>query len=847
MRRILTALLLLIILSGCSAGLKQRWGDFNAYYNTFYNAKISYDRGIRSMESQSYTINAERPIRIHRTPLRSGQADFEKAIEKAADILREHATSKWVDDALLLIGKSYFYQSQFFSAEQKFNEVLATTTNPQSRQEAVLWKGVIYLETNRINDGLAYLNAVIDSDEYNWRDETLAEIYLVIAQLHVENDDFDLARESLVAGLPDIRNELLRSRGYFLLGQLRKSNNEYDEALAAFRRVSRKYPEYQLIYLANVKQNEILREMGRYDQSLRNFSSMARDDKNFDQIGDLNYEIGRTLQYRGDVYEAFNTFTNVLYSSIRPPSRETIARAHYALAELYRYDFHDYRLAAAHYDTASRNATDRERLPEYFQATELAQSFGSFSRLSIQVNEMDSLLRLAALPEDEFEAVIERIRTERQAEYERQLRQEQIRGTTLVNVSQAGNQQQNQREFGFLNHRNPELVRQASEAFAALWDERPLVDNWRRIQAVRASGGRSVFASVSDSVQAENRSGRAAQTSRSGVSNELLNIDLSAIPHDSLAKSDMQNRLASVAYEIGNIFYLNLDLPDSALVYYDRAIYEFKHASIRPQAIYTKSDIFLSRSDTLSAQPYIDMLMVEYPDNMITERMLIRMGYDVDQEVFITDDVRIRRDFNTLREQLLYAEPQTQIAMLSDFEALHPGSDFQAQVFLIKAMNYIRIAMEDSTFYVRLREHNQAVDAWNLELSEFESAKEVFRKQLVDPDLELDDEQKEALRVRIDSTLARPDLDQWFPYVGAEWDQARINLTDLIEKHPNTPFAEQARTILAEIQLPESLRVPVIPEDVQEEVVQPTESTGDMNEIRTDSPSLVDGTSQRGN
>lgn len=810
------------------------------------------------MESQSYSINAERPIRIHRTPLRAGQADFEKAIEKAADILREHAASKWVDDALLLIGKSYFYQSQFFSAEQKFNEVLATTTNPVSRQEAVLWKGVIFLETNRINDGLAYLNAVIDSDEYNWRDETLAEIYLVIAQLHIENDDFELALETLSLGLPDIKNELLRSRGYFLLGQLRKNNGEFDEALAAFRRVSRKYPEYQLIYLSNVKQNEILREMGRYDQSLRNFSSMARDDKNFDQIGDLNYEIGRTLQYRGDVYEAFNTFTNVLYSSIRPPSRETIARTHYALAELYRYDFHDYRLAAAHYDTASRNATDRERLPEYFRATELAQSFGNFSRLSIQVNEMDSLLRLAALPEDEFEAVIERIRAERQAEYERQLRQEQIRGTTLVNVNQSGNQPQNQREFGFLNHMNPELVRQASEAFAALWDERPLVDNWRRIQAVRASGGRSVFASVTDSVQTDNRTGRSGTATRTGVSNEMLNIDLSAIPQDSLAKVDMQNRLAAIAYEIGNIFYLNLDLPDSALAYYDRAIYEFRHASIRPQAIYTKSDIFLSRNDTLSARPYIEMLQQEYPDNMITERMLIRMGYDVDQEIFITDDVRIRRDFNELREQLLYAEPQTQIAMLTDFESRHPESDFQAQVFLIKAMNHIRIAMEDSSFYQRLRNYNQAVDDWNSELSAFESAKDELRTILADDEIELEDEERAKLQVQIDSTLAQPNLDHLFPYVGSGWDQSRLYLSELIEKHASTSFAEQARTILSEIQLPESLLLPVTPEtdlldsepsDIESIETDPLKTNGQStdnseNEETTEKESVprIDGT-----
>ena len=259
MRRIISSLLLIIFISGCGSGLKQRWGDFNAFYNTFYNAQNSYQNGIRSIESQNYIINAERPIRIHRTPVRAGQSDFEKAIEKSADILREHSNSKWVDDALLLIGKSYFYQSQFFSAEQKFNEVLAATANQSSRQVAVLWKGLIFLETNRIAEGLSYVDGVINSDEYDWDEQTLAELQLVLAQLHIENDDFEAATYALSLGLPNVSDELLRSRGYFLIGQILQLNQEYQSALSAFKNVSSKYPEYQLLYLAQVKQNEILR------------------------------------------------------------------------------------------------------------------------------------------------------------------------------------------------------------------------------------------------------------------------------------------------------------------------------------------------------------------------------------------------------------------------------------------------------------------------------------------------------------------------------------------------------------------------------------------------------------
>ncbi len=280
MRRIpLFIVLTLIFISGCSLGIKQRWSDFNAYYNTFYNAKISYERGLRLVENQTHVFNPERPIRIHRTPVRAGQSDFEKAIEKSADILLNHDDTKWVDDALELIGKSYFYMGQFFSAEQKFNEILVASENETIRQRAVLWKGVIFLETNRYNEGLNYLNGIIISEEYDWNPQIIRELNLVIAQLYVQQMNWEEAASALNAGLPGLRNEILRSRGQFLYGQVLEKLDRKQEALEAYGRLSRRYPEYQLLYLAGVRQNSILRELGKYEQSRRNLVAMSGDVK----------------------------------------------------------------------------------------------------------------------------------------------------------------------------------------------------------------------------------------------------------------------------------------------------------------------------------------------------------------------------------------------------------------------------------------------------------------------------------------------------------------------------------------------------------------------------------------
>jgi tetratricopeptide (TPR) repeat protein len=815
-RRSHLILLLVVFVTGCGAGLKQRWGDFNAFYNTFYNAQQSYKSGIRSMESQSFVLNPERPIRIHRTPVRAGQADFEKAIQKSADILREHAASKWVDDALLLIGKSYFYQSQFFSAEQKFNEVLAATSNPEIRQQAILWNSLNMLETNRIAEGISYIQNAIDSDEYEWDRETLAELNLVLAQLYVESEDYDLAIESLSAGVSEIDDEQLRSRAFFLYGQLLQRSERYDEALQAYRSVSRKYPEYTLIFYSQVKQNEVLREMGQYDQAYRNLVSMSRDDKNFEQIGDLNYEIARTLQYQGEVSKAFEVLNEVIYASIRPPSRETIAKSHYVLAELYRFDFHDFKLAAAHYDTASRSVQDLERLPEYFNASDLAQSFGSFSRLSAEVTALDSLVWLSTLSEVDLNTYVDSVRTIRTAEYERQMRQDQLRGTTVINTTTQGNNNQTggPREFGFLSHRNPELVRQAAESFAALWDQRPLVDNWRRLQAVRTSGGGLSASTDLSEASSTNQIQRNRSISSNGseISDAMLNIDLSSIPSDSIALATTKDRITGLSYEIGNIYFLNLNLPDSAMRYYDRAIYEYTRASIRPQAIYTKADMYLATGDTLSANPYIEMMLDEYPSHRITERLMVRLDMEQDDsDQFITDLERQEQGISDLRTKLIDLSPADVITEIDLFILQHSESPFMDQIIMRKALSYAQIASNDPLTIAKMNALNEALRVWSDSLANFNAQKEMWIEQLSDTTLAASE--RERLANLADSSLTAPNFDAYFPFMSAEWDSVRSALTHVIENYSSSSYAEQAKVLMKDLSIPESLII--VPNSVE--------------------------------
>lgn len=818
-KRFIGFIAIVILFSGCSLGLQQRWTDFNAYYNTFYNARQSYEAGMRSMNNQRFDINAERPIRIHRTPVRAGQADFERAIEKSADILREHRDSRWVDDALELIGKSYFQLGQYFSAEQKFNEILQTSLNDDIRQRAIYWRGRVYLETSRYTEGISYLTAIINADEFEWNRQILLETHLVLAQLHVQLEQWEDAAENLQFGVNGFRNDVLRSRASFLKGQIFERLNMQDQAIAAYNQLSRRYPEYQLLFLAELRQNQLLREIGDLDRAHRNFIAMSRDDKNFDNLSLLEFEIGRTLQAKGEADQAYLIFTNVLYNSLQAPSRETIAKTHYAKAELYRFAYGDFKMAALFYDSSSRSATDLTRMPEQFDAANLASSFGQYAQLSSQIARKDSLLYLGQLPLDEFEARILAIRDERMREFERLQRQEQLRGTTVINITeQQGQQSQEQtRDNGFLSHRNPQLVAQASESFAALWGSRPLVDNWRRQEAVRAAIIAMESGELDDDLPPEELA----------LTGEIINVDIPAeleinlleIPRAEADRDRMRNDIARLEYELGNVFYLNLNMPDSALIHYLRVAEDFPDAEIRPQAMYSIADIYLLNDNRETASEWAQAIIQEFPQSKVAERIASRLGIELTlTAAVLTEDEVAEQEFVSLLQSLPTLEAESRVTEFQAFTHRHPNSARIADAMFNKALAFAEIGRSQSSFTQLFEEREKLRKEWQLEQESFRMLQDSARYAL--QDTTLSSEKLSYFEAVIDSSLTQPDFDKLFPFVGSPWDSTRAALSYISDQFAGSRFAERSRAMLDVIQIPASLLPQDEPEAENEEVAE---------------------------
>ena len=128
MRKLLQILIPVLFLAGCAGPIKQSWNNFTAYYNTFYNAKKYYSEGEELNRQQAESLDPEGLIHIFLSPSAAGAEQFDEAITKSASILRDHEQSSYVVPSILMIGKSYYYKSEFFSALEKYSSSILSQT-----------------------------------------------------------------------------------------------------------------------------------------------------------------------------------------------------------------------------------------------------------------------------------------------------------------------------------------------------------------------------------------------------------------------------------------------------------------------------------------------------------------------------------------------------------------------------------------------------------------------------------------------------------------------------------------------------------------------------------------------
>jgi len=704
----------ILIFSGCSTGsfLGKRFDNFTAYYNTFYNARKSFDKGYENLHHKNDPVDRDHYLPLFVRPMgNTANREFDSAIRKSADLLRNHPDSRWVDDALLIIGKSYFYQEAFVGALQKFREVIDLKTDLEN--EARFWLARTLITSGALVDAQTELQESLTRDDVS--DDWVALYQLALGELYVRRSEWELTAAALSTGLEDAKDKVISARAWFLLGQIYETMGQYEHSVEAFERVNNYNPLYELSYAARYSAIRVGGYHGDVDRALKDLRKMDRDDKNYGYRSELTFLRARILQAAGDADGAYDIYDRLLYDQTPTANIGSFrSRVHFALGELYRDLDGDYVMASAHFDTAATTLTRPGTAASFIgkeqftaeairDADKLKASFSAFARVFETVSRMDSLLWLGRMSQEEFDAKVLELRRQRAKKLEeqrkllaaRQLEQQFRQGAKIQDPFAnrtlpsgkiiPGNNPPTGRNSGFLFHRNSARVQDGQANFLLRWGDRPLVPNWRRLQAISGVTTEQAEIAEDEAVNIEDLS-----------EDELPDVDISGVPRDSLAQARMESDRARARYELGNTLLLAMGRPDSAAVWYRMVIEENGEEPVAQRAFYALAEVQNALGDSLAADRLYRQILEDHPDSDFADRIRVKLG-QAREEAALDSTALAEMAYSIVFQKWVRGEKDGLLDEMLSVAASFDGMDVQARALLATGEIHLETSGTDTT------------------------------------------------------------------------------------------------------------------------------------------------------
>jgi tetratricopeptide (TPR) repeat protein len=783
------------LLTGCAGPLKQGWYNFTAYYNTFYNAGQYFDEGLKLNERQTPDLNPLQPIRIHKSPSNAGHDQFAEAIERGASILRNHENSKYVNPAIFLIGKSYFYRGEYFSALEKFQE-LQTVASGRERQEAILWQGRTYLEMESVDEGIRFLEVETGYVE-DWDESLHAEINALLAQLYVKQRNWSAASEYLYLASGSLTDREKQARAYFLHGQVLEQQGNQIQALAAYRIAAASRSTFDLEFNALRKQAEMARSTGDFDTALQLYRRLSRDDTYFNHHTQMRYELARTHQVMGNSEHALNLYRSLLHDRFEAPDNVTRAKTYFGIGEIYRDDLGIFAMAAAYFDSAASTRVDPTLITTDFNAAELASSFGEYASIKNRIQRADSLLYLSELTPEELDLFIEELQQQLMAE-QQQLADDQLQRTERMAATPPADANEvieaaERTEHGFLNVRNRAMLTDASLQFQAIWGDRPLTDNWRRRAAVSGSRFDQIVLSDDETVEDE-----LIITDEEGT--VVVRPDLSDIPFSDEEKENLKRDRENLEYRLANLFMLSLNMPDSARHYYERVIESGMNPELTPRSLFSLADLELLDNNRQQAEFWAERLIADWPESVYAERISSRLNIPYARTIR-EQNVPAERRYQAIMASEEYVHPADKAYELRKLAGDAPGEEQSSRILFEAARKYLEAAIHESESPNILSDWIREMEMRDQAAQEFGALQDSARLRLSED--ELSEEERRELQAIADSVFAEARLSEQFPLEGAWWDSTRSVLDEIETLYASSSVMPAVRVLRESIRKPD--------------------------------------------
>jgi len=359
------------------------------YYGIFSNARQNYRKAYRATKKNRTDVL---------TKLETD--NYEKAIVGASKLLQFYPNSKWVDDALFLLGQSFYYQRDYNSARRKFLELKSNFPEGDYAIEVDLWLAKTDLELKEYDEAESQFTNFVNQKISK---KLKGEGYYNLGKLYSARGTFDEANQAyetaIQIGIGNLEAEVMYaiSVNYDSLG-------DYSKAAESYQNVLSLDPSEELLFDVEFKYAQMKKKQGSYDEAIVLFEKSLGNDRNKKMFPMIKMEIADCLIRKNDIDNAITAYQDITEEH---KNTEYAAKAFYQLGNMYE-KFQDYNAAqesfnevkkafsrSAYADSSEMKRRDILRLQALLKIIEMADE-GITGEGVVVVTDPDSLI-----PEDQ--------------------------------------------------------------------------------------------------------------------------------------------------------------------------------------------------------------------------------------------------------------------------------------------------------------------------------------------------------------------------------------------------------------------------------------------------------------
>jgi TolA-binding protein len=313
--------ILLVAVSGC------------AYYNTFYLAKRYYKEAQKEQE---------RAITGNLSP--TAGTKFDQVIRQCTKVITEYPKSKWVDDAMFLMGSSLYGKGDYPTAISRMQELQDKFPKSPFVPEARLVQGLAHFKRKDyvVADSIFHaVDAAYPKFSRRW------ELYFYEAETKAAQRDVPAAlwwyeRAVDAAGERREKSDALRRAGdaLFTTGRMDSAQVLYDRTLKEEERAKERLD-------VAIRRGEALREMKKYREALEFLEEWRSRALDLGREGEVLVRVHELQGLLGRAKDAIEGYRRLVE---RFPNTNVAAEAQFQIGYLYETALGDLDQAAREYD-----------------------------------------------------------------------------------------------------------------------------------------------------------------------------------------------------------------------------------------------------------------------------------------------------------------------------------------------------------------------------------------------------------------------------------------------------------------------------------------------------------------